>query len=269
VRVSEKISAAAVLAAMAGLGPGGDAGPMRTLVQAQPAACLEAVGELPGVDQLRAGLLRALPAVVGDTDERRAWWEAADAAIAAYEPEALDPADQLRRHPSWVGLCVLELAEQRGEPIEQALGRAVALARRGFRALPGRVASGDGEVLWALAESAGEVGWWDWSHRLLDAARGAEFAEPELRDKVELLVVLSRLEAGDEAVDEALDALIAAEPTDEQTFVHALWIGAQRDREAGRLERARARLALALTELGEDSPPEVGERISAALAELG
>lgn len=266
--MNEALENSAILRGMSTLGPGADASAVLAWIREHLAASRQEIAAIPGADQVRAALIRAIPAVVPQEDQQ-GWLEEAEAAVVAYAPETLDPADQLRRHPSWVGLCALEIGEQAGTPAEEAVARAITLARRGFEALPGRVPCGDGEVLWAMAESAAEVAWWDWSDRLLAAARLAPFADEDLRAKVELLHILTRLERGEEDVEEELEALIAADPADEETLVHALWVGAQRDLAAGRIARAQQRLERALMELGEEAPEEVVERIREALAGIG
>lgn len=261
----------AVLDARGALAPGADAAPMIALYRANVDAFHDALGEVPGVDAVRATILRLLPAVLADAADQAPLLEVADAALVAFvegDDAARGPGG-VARHPAWLGLTVLELAERRGEPAEEALRRALELARAGFaHAAPGATPEA-GELLWALAEAAGEVGWSDRADPLLDAAAVAPFSDPDNRGRVRLLLVFRALDAGaDQDAADRIDALLAEGPWDHETQVQAWYIGAQLDRARGDVARALARLDQALEAVDADEEPEVHARLVGTRATL-
>jgi hypothetical protein len=252
------------------LAPDADASAVAALLGEDPEGWAAEVGAVPGHDQARAALIRALP-LLRDTADADTLLAAADAALEAWDPAGLDGAAQIRRHPAWVGLATVELGAARGAPGAD-LGLALDRAARGFRA-QGALHVGPGEVAWALAEAALEVGWHDRAGPLLDRAAEGPFADEENEGRVVLLRLLLALEGEtdglDPAIEPALEALLALGSADERTRVHALWIGAQRDREAGRLGRALSRLDEAAALLSHGEEPEVLARVEALRALLG
>jgi hypothetical protein len=189
--------------------------------------------------------------------------------LDAYDPVALDETDRMRRHPSWVALCRLELGEQRGEPFDENVASALSLARSGFAHLSGRPMAGEGEVLWAIAETASEVGWSDRAAPLMDLAEHVAFADPENLNRVRLIQLMASVDATD--ADEAgrVEQIETSEHVDDQTFVHAMWIGAHLDRASGRLPRALERLQVALERIDEEETPDVHARIRGMIQALG
>lgn len=258
------------IALLEGLAPGADAGPALAFVRTHRAACEAELAAVPGHDQVRAGLVRAWGAV--DPGGVAAALAGVDAALAAFADDPLAGAQALRRHPAWAALVRLELAAARGEALDDAvLAEAASIASSGFAKVSPDDARAAGEVLWAIAEVAADVGWTDRVDLLLEAAARAPFDDAENLGRVRLLQLL-RLLADDEArAPAAVDALLALAPVDPRTRVHALWIGAHLDRDGGRLARAMARLeeALALAEDDEDEDPAVAERIRGALRAWG
>lgn len=245
------------------LAPGGDAKAAIAFAAERPWA--EELGTLPGDDRVRAGLLRLLPAL---TSEPASALEAATAAFAAYEPEALGGAEQLRRHPAWVALARLELGERQDEAWAEGRDAALALARRGYAALPGAVPTADGELLWAIAEMADEVGWIDRARPLLVEAEGAAWADLENRARVRLLLLIAAAEAGEAEARSRAEALAADEDADDPTIVSALWIAAALDVADEAPARAVQRLRSALERVDREEDPEVAERIEARIAAL-
>ncbi|MCB9665596.1 MAG: hypothetical protein H6732_15910 [Alphaproteobacteria bacterium] len=251
------------------LAPGGDAAEAVTFFRAHEAGCLDELGAVPGFDQVRAGVLRLLPAVLPDADLRAPHLLAVDEALKAYVPAQLDRTDALRRHPAWVALCALELAGQRGEAAADGRARAVRLAAAGFERVSPGEPRGDGEVLWAVAEVAAEAGWDDHTEPLLEAAARAPFADPDNLGRVRLVQVLRLLAVDESAAPGVVDGLLAGPALDPQTRTHLLWIGAHLDREAGRLDRAIARLEEAKGLVDEADEPEIAARIASALVAWG
>lgn len=262
---------AAFLSLMPGLGPGADASEIRGFFLDHREACLAELGAVPGHDQVRAGVLRLLPAVQTDAGARADARARVRAALGTFEPDKLDPSLALRRHPAWVALALLELGEQEDADPQEALAGAIDTAAAAFGALSPHDPRGPGEVLWALGEAAAEAGWLDRAVPLLEAAAQASFAEPENLGRVRLLLALTALELEPDQAPARIDAVLAGseEATDAQTRIHALWVGAHLDRESQRLERALQRLEVALELVDTEEEPEVAARIAAALKAIG
>jgi hypothetical protein len=154
-------------------------------------ALLEAVVESPGVDSVRAAVLRHLDALA--PADRAMVLQGAAEALRTY-PDAVasgDPVQLMARHPAWVGLAHLELVRRLDGDPEAAREVAVQHARLGFSA----AAKGpvqDGETLWAMAETAEEVGWEDHVPVLLACALEAAFADDDARAQVALLLATRR-----------------------------------------------------------------------------
>jgi hypothetical protein len=212
-------------------------------------------GARPGVDQVRAGLLRALS--LHDRPELPEAQQAARHALTHFADDVAGAPPTLlqRRHPAWVGLCALELGLSRDE--------ALSLARVGFESIAGP--QGDGDLLWAMAEAADEVDWSTRQHELLEAALTAEFQHRTQHDQVRLLWALQRVESHPEAADE-LAALGADVDADDRARVHALWVVAALHRRNDAEPRARDALLAALALVDEDDEPEIAQRIREALA---
>lgn len=253
------------LSEITALAPGADASGWVARFQANREGCEAELGAVPGVDQLRAALVRVLPAVEPDEAVRLPLLQAAAAALESFEADKLTPADALRRHPAWVALCWRELAEQGVGDAETGLEA----ARAAFAAVSPTEPRGRGELLWAVAEAAADAGWTDHMDALLTEAATATFADPENAGRVRLLVVLRTLEGDESAAAPLVDALLTDEHLDPQTHVHALWIGAHLDREAGDVARAVQRLEEALPFLQDDEDADVRARIEGALTAWG
>lgn len=225
-------------------------------------AILDELGAVPGISQVRAVALRALPELVQPGPEREALLTQAGAALAE-APEG-DPTAQLARHPAWIGLGLLEFAALRpdfeGDPVE----RAVELAGRAFSVVGGAADLDEGEILWAMAEQAGDIGWMARSDELLERALEASFADPAHRAQVRLLVAM-RMEQR-EASPRSLLALVAE---DEQALdrdrVHAAWILAHLRREAADPDGALEVLQLAADLVDRQNDPQVASKIDATL----
>lgn len=153
------------------------------------ATLLAAAVEQPGVDSVRAAVLRELPRLALTAEEQETLLQQAAAALRTY-PDAVasgDPVQLMARHPAWVGLAHLELVERLDGDREAALEVAVQHARLGFSSAAGGAVQ-DGETLWAMAETAEEVGWEDRVTELLTLAAGSAFADEGARDQVALLL---------------------------------------------------------------------------------
>ncbi len=220
---------------------------------------LDEVSALPGVDQVRAGLLRAMKLA----DDPR-WSEAASAAksaIEAYVREAPTASPTLlqRRHPAWVGLAALESGLE--------LDVAIASARAGFEAYAGK--QDDGDVLWAMAEAADDVGWATRHAELLNIAVNAPFTDTDHRDQVRLLLALELAERDADAALAPLTAIAADEEASERARVHASWVAAALYRRAADTVSAERLLRSALELIDRDAEPDIAERLELAIAELG
>lgn len=250
------------------LGTGQDGRAVVAWARAHQDALLDELAETPGMDQVRAGALRLLSILVPNADERAPWLDGAEAAVAAFLADAVDGADLLRRHPAWTGLCVLELAGLRTGVAGNGLARAAEVAAAGFARTNSGAHVAPGEVLWALAEVAGDVGWDDHVDMLLSAAAAGPFDDAENLGRVRLLQVFRLLGADEAAAAPAVEALLASSPLDAQTRIQALWIGAQIDREAHRVARSIARLEEALTLIDPEDDHDAELRIRSLLSAM-
>ncbi len=218
-------------------------------------AALDEVGAIPGIDQVRAAILRAWRRSGHDRlDEAMTH---ASAALNSYEAQVAEGSPVLlqRRHPAWVGLACMEA----GMPIE----RATELASVGFRSVAGP--HGDGDVLWAMAEAADDAGWADRHEELLEAAQQADFLDTAPQAQVRLLWALHRIERDPAAVRE-LQGLFDDTEAPDPTRVHAGWALAVRARESGEPGAARQHLMGALALVDEEQEPDVAQRLREALA---
>ncbi len=250
------------------LGAGQDGRAAVAWARAHRDALLDELAETPGMDQVRAGALRLLSVLVPDSAERGPWLDAADAAISSFMADALDGADLLRRHPAWVGLCVLELAGLRTGVTGNGLARAAEVSAAGFARTATGAHISPGEVLWALAEVAGDVGWDDHVDMLLAASAAGPFDDEENLGRVRLLQIFRLLGADEAAAGPAVESLLALSALDARTRIQALWIAAQIDREAGRVGRSIARLEEALTLVDPEDDDDAEARIRSLLTAI-
>ncbi|MFK7929610.1 MAG: hypothetical protein AB8H79_15550 [Myxococcota bacterium] len=182
---------------------------------------LEELVATPGVEKIRAGVLRLLVDLVPEASERAAWLSKAGSALMV--PPSPHPVDRLARHPAWIGLATLELADQQvdweGDPVDRALQ----LAARGFQVVGDLGDFGDGEVLWALAEEAEQVRWSSRAHELLERAVTATFISEERQAEVELLTGMRRHGRGEDGTD-LLERAAGRDGANDRTRTHAAWI---------------------------------------------
>lgn len=248
------------------LQPGRDISEARRFFEERKAACLAELGAVPGHDAVRAVLLRILPAVDLEDAVRVEALRGVRAAMEAFDGGAIDPSVALRRHPSWVLLAAREWAEQtEDEDAPRLLAWTQEQVRLALAALSPGEPCGVGEVLWAAAETADQVSWWDHAVPLLEAAVQAPFDDEENRGRAMLVQVLSRLEAGEGPVTDALHQLRTLPALDDQTRVHALWLSALDAHERGEGAQAVVLLDEAIREVDEGDDPEVLERLRATL----
>lgn len=245
------------------LGPDGDRDRVLAFVREHP-GCQAELGARPGMDQVRAALLRVVDAV-GDVESLR---REARAALLAYGEDVAepDPAILLERSPSWVGLAWLEAGGAEGWTTQSAV-EAADLARTGFEAAKMN-GIGQGELLWAMAEAASEVGWTDRERFLLDEARRASFDAEERVGEVALLYGMRCLEDGDVEGIEVLEEVAGLEAASPRTRVHARAIlgsiAIDQEDSAG----ARRWFEAALSEVDPEEEPDVAAQIEAVLADL-
>lgn len=173
---------------------------------------LAAIGQVPGVDSVRAAVVRMLPRLVSEPLQLDAYLQQAAQALRTY-PDAVasgDPVAMMARHPAWVGLAHLEVSEALGGDPSDALDVAVQHARLGFSAASGGPVQ-DGEVLWAMAETAEEVGWSERADVLLARAVDAPFADPISHAQVRLLSGQQSAAADPDRARPLLEAVVEAE----------------------------------------------------------
>ncbi|MCO4746558.1 MAG: hypothetical protein KC912_17320 [Proteobacteria bacterium] len=254
---------AAFLEIFADLGPEGDGSHAVALLSPLREPAMAELGDRPGMDQVRAGVLRTLPFMGGLEDAHR---DAAIAAIEGYAEDVAepDPAVLLERAPAWVGLAYLEALGEQGWTTEAAR-TAADHARIGFAAarLEG---VGTGEVLWALAEAAGDVGWTDRERFLLDEARGASFEDIERAGEVALLYALRCLQDGDAEGVTLLEAVASLDTAAPRTRIHARAVRGAIAEESDEPAAAREWYVAARAEVDAEEEPDVAAQLDAAIA---
>lgn len=239
-----------------------------TFLTANREALLNAAVEQPGVDSVRAAVLRHLDELANGDDRDRVLQEAA-AALRSY-PDAVasgDPLQLMARHPAWVGLSHLELVRRLEGDGDAALEVALQHARLGFSA----AAQGpvqDGETLWAMAETAEEAGWDDHVRSLLEAAMQATFAEDIARDQVALLLATTVAPEEPERVPELVGPVVDGEGPVE-VRVQAAFVAARAAEATVNIGAAIAWLERAIALATEAGHTPVVETLEAERARLG
>jgi len=256
---------AAFLELVPALGDDVDPRPILHFARTHRQALLDELVAVPGVARIRAAVLRLLPELVPEQADRAPLLSRTGDALL--QPPTDHPMDRLQRHPAWIGLGVLELATLQPGWQDDPVGRAVELSSRAFQAAGADDLIGDGEVIWAMAEEASEVGWSSRAHLLLERVPDAAFASPERRAEALLVAGLTRLQRGEHAT-ELLTPLPDDEHASSRTRTHAAWVLAQVARQDGRAADAKHWLDRAASTVDRSADPQVAERIDAALDEL-
>jgi len=261
----------AVLAVMPLLGPDQEDEDVEALLRDHWRDGLDEVGADPGFDKVRAALVRLFRTRVAVDDDVRAALTRGLAVVRDYPEQAAagDPTLLLARHPAWVGLCALELAAWDPSVAPDPIEWAVMLASAGFGVVAGRVGTGRGEVLWAMADEADEAGWKNTSRRLLEAALDGSFHDPDHAVQVRLVLGLSLAGDGLPEAADVLEEVARSASADARTATHARHVLAELRNEAGDLEGARYWLGQALESVDPDEDPAIAERLQADLAGLG
>ena len=132
---------------MSDLGPDCDRTRILSFVTRHRKEALQRLLETPGVEQIRAGLLRMLPELLDD-DEERAKILAKIGPVLTNASSTPDqpPSGELTRHPAWIGLSILEYSDLMGRE-DGGLDWAIEFAGAAFR-----------ETRWPL---------WNWKRRNL------------------------------------------------------------------------------------------------------
>ena len=253
---------------MTDLGPDCDRSRVLHFVEARREEALSELSDQPGYEQIRAGLLRLLPDLVPDASQRDGMLRGIGEAITApVQNNARDMHGVFVRHPAWVGLSVLEFCDLSGRD-DGGLDWAVELAGQAFLIQGGSHGVGRGEVLWAMAEQAEEVGWFERTATLLSEARKGPFDVSEHEEQVKLLLAMRFLEQNSSEGEALLDSILESEDADEQTFVHAVWVKAHILRERNDTALAMKWLAKGLEALEGSDSSGVELRLQALLSEL-
>jgi len=261
---------AAFLALLPLLGPGASDDGVDVMVRDHWRACLDEVGADPGFDKVRAGLIRVFrQRLAANPDVGRSLAKAVQ--VVKGFPEQVAAGDAtllLARHPAWVGLSALELADWDPTVARDPLEWALTLAAAGFSVLAGKGAIGRGEVLWALAEEAAEVGWSDRARGLLAQASRGPFADPAHGVQVRLLLALRLLDDGDPEAEALLEQVARSAEADGRTATHARHLLAELHAEASDAEGARYWFGQALQSVDPEEEPAIAERLAAEIANL-
>jgi len=260
----------ALLALMPLLGPDRDPEGVLALVRDRWLACIDEVQADPGFDKVRAALIRILRTELAADPEVRDALRGAARVVRSF-PEAVMDGDAtllLARHPAWVGLCALELAKWDRSLAPNPLEWAITLARVGFSVLIGKADAGRGEVLWALAEEAESVGWYQTGRQLLEVASAAPFADPDHAVQVRLLLALRRLEDGEPEAADLLEEVARSSTADARIVTHARHVLAGMRIRAGDAGGARYWFEQALASVDPDEEPTIAERLRSEIATL-
>lgn len=247
---------------MPALGEDAEPAPAQDFARTHRAALLDELGAVPGVDQVRAAALRLLPVLVPDVEAWEPHLAAAGAALVT--AVGAGPVEQLARHPAWIGLGVLELADLRDEWDGDPIDRALELAGRAFAANGTPDEVGEGEVAWALSEQAEEAGWTGRAEELLEAALDRAFADPARRAQARLVAAIERDKRGEPALD-LLELVLDDEDAEARVRTHAGWILAHLRRASDDAPGALVALRRALA-LAEEQDAEVRQRMTDLIA---
>lgn len=249
---------AALLELVPALGDDADPRAVHAFARAHRQELLDELGAVPGMDQIRAVAVRLLPVLEPEDEARVAWLDAAASALMV--PPGDHPAERMARHPAWIGLCLLELADLRdswdGDPID----RAIEVSGRAFEAAGPAEDVGEGEVAWAMAEQADEAGWSSRAWDLLEAALERPFRSPERAAEARLVAAIRTDERGGDP-RALLARVVADEDAAPRTRTHAAWVLAHVEHREGSLALAIAALDSALRTVDAESDPEVARRI--------
>ena len=236
-------------------------------LKAHAAQLLAALGRLPGVDSVRAVVVRHIDQLLSDPQARVVALQEAARALRAY-PDAVsegDPLQLMTRHPAWVGLCHLELAHALQGDRESALEVAITHASLGFSAAVGQPVLG-GDAAWAMAEIAEDAGWEQRAEQLLSHALGLAWSDDEGIQQVRLLLGQKWATSDPEAAGLLLEAVVADSST------HTLRVQAafvrSRIAEAQGEPTARRWLHTALESVHAEDDPSVRARLEAEIARL-
>jgi len=223
----------------------------------------------PGFDQVRAAVVRLLPTLVEDAEVRMELLaRVGEALLVAPEDVAASPIGGLTRQPAWIGLCLLEVADQWDSWDGCSVERAVELAARVFKTLGETLEMERGEVLWAMAEQAEEAGWGKRGGELLEAALDGPFVDPSHRVQVLLLAAMQRMRIGQSGGEDLLDQLLNEEAADDRSVVHASWIKAHLAQSRGERKQAHSLLEQAFERVNAQDEPDVANRLTEMMAEL-
>ncbi|MEZ4316471.1 MAG: hypothetical protein R3F61_03155 [Myxococcota bacterium] len=229
---------------------------------------LAAIGQVPGVDAVRAVVIRHLPRLVSEPLELEAYLQQAAKALRAF-PDAVtagDPVALMARHPAWVGLAHLEVSEALGGDAEDAMTVAIQHARLGFSAASGGAVQ-DGEVLWAMAETAEDAGWEERATQLLDRAASSPFADPVSQAQVQLLAGQHTAHSNPDRARGLLEGVVNAD-VPHPLRVQAAYVRSHIAEHDDDLAAARAWVERALELVEDDDDPSVSEHLAGELARL-
>lgn len=242
------------LAGLSDLAPGRDVSPWVRWCAERGDATREEIGRAPGDERARAGLLRLLPAMAMAPEEVARWRADARAALATWA--ATDhPADWVARPPAWLGLATWELADGEGASESEGMALAMRAASGAFAAMPDRPAAAEGEVAWAMAEVASEVGWSDRAGPLWERALAGPFSDPGYAAQVAWLVAAEVAGADLPRARALLEGAAQVDDADDATLLGVLLLAAELALRDGDGDGARQRLAIAaelLADAGDD-----------------
>lgn len=223
---------------------------------------LDELVKVPGVSKIRAACIRLISKLESDGARKEALLS--EAAGAVMQPPTDHPMDRLSRHPAWVGLCVLELAQQQNEWDVDPLERALELSSRSFAAA-GVERFDRGEVLWAMAEEASDVGWDQTAQALFAALEAAQFADSGVEADALVVLGIRRIQDGRDPSD-VLERAHVLDGASDQARTHSAWMLAHWHQGQDALKLACHWFSRAAESVDRDADPDVAARIDAALS---
>ena len=254
---------------MSDLGPDCDRTRILRFVADRREQLLNELVVVPGVEQIRAGILRLMPELeVNTSDLANLLGEVRKAIETPYvAPEKHVGPGSLSRHPAWIGLSCLELCQLEEKDEGVALEEAVNLSSAAFAAQGELDSVGLGEVLWAMSEEAESVHWLVTSRRLLFLANDGPFKQLDHRHQVTLLSGMYAAERDPLEAEKLLSTLFDQKVAAE-TQVHARWVVAHLRLDQGDTDGACSCIEKALLLSQEEENPEVTRKLMAFLSKM-
>lgn len=244
------------------LSPGADASEVRDFWQDRSSEMRGELTQSGSHAQSVAGLVRVLPGLGLEEDERRSLLLETIEALKNEAKSGLEGPAWLRAHPAWSGVAVFEALSQLEDP--QAVVKASDHTRSLFSQMEDHLHAEAGESAWAAAEVAAEVGWTDVEDAFMAYALGAPFSSPIHFMQVQIVQLMRLMPQGSPEVLQFATGIVKSphfEELEEESQVQALWLAALLEQEHGSFGEALEHLEAALERIDRQAHPEVYQRV--------